>query len=114
MSERKKTNEEVDNKEDNELQAKKSEKGNIFKEDFYVERPEEIIGNDTDVERRELFKKVDKIIQAIIPDYFYTFSSKKRKKKLQEEIERKNKNDRVNNRFVQIQNKQKDNDGREN
>ena len=116
MSERKPTKEKLEEEQENNVQLKPVEKRSIFSQDFYVEPPEDVIAEDTDNNRKEEFKKVDRTIQDIIPDYFCSFSSrssKKKKRKLQEQ-EAELKNTQINNQFIQMQNnKQNDKDERE-
>ena len=76
---------ENNNKEQLEEEKKKKTKGlvrTILSEDTIVERPEDIIDKDPDVERRNAFKKAYEILLAIFPE-----NIKKRNRKAKEKEE---------------------------
>ena len=116
MSERKPTKEKIEEEEqNNNVQLKKIDNKSIFKQDFYVEPPEDIIEEDTDIERKEAFNDAMKKIKSIIPDYFNSSTSKKKKKKLKQMQQLSQQNIEINTQFVQKQQQQKnEKDGREN
>ena len=111
MSEKKPTKEVLEENKDNQPSGTKINDINSFlKKDFYVEDPDLIIDEDTDEERKEIFKQALKKIRLIIPGYF---DNKKKKRKIQKEIQMRNEElNNTNNRFV-IQQKN-DKDEREN
>ena len=120
MSERKPTKAKLEENEEEQKQTKKpkhqetSEKISILKQDFYVEDPDLIIDEDTDEERKKIFKEALKKIKSIIPDYFESTSSKKKKKKKElEELAKKSELNRINTQFVQMQRQSQQHDKNE-